>query len=338
MRAAVRQVFPSWSAELEGDVPFMYLDKIGKVTIAIGNLIDPLSLALDLPLVHKATGQPATRSEIIAEWNHIKSHPHLAEWGHRPAADITNLRLTPDGVVELLRNVAARFWKELRARFPHNDDWCSDAQLATLSMAWACGTAFNFPVLVRMLNNPDFVGAAYNCNINEDGPDRRPGTEDDNHGLVPRNHRNKILYRNAAVVAKLDLDPEKLYYPDILWPDLSPFVIYGTESQSRRAARAALKTEHYKAAQARLNAAGFDAGPVDGIFGQRSQGALNAAGGDNLDTWAALWATTQPHYDLDEVDVDLSELNGPLGTSKGIVEWALEQRANDGDEPPPEAA
>jgi GH24 family phage-related lysozyme (muramidase) len=326
---------------LEGAVPYFYLDIIGKVTIAIGNLVDPVELALDLPLINKHTGKLASRSEIRAEWQLVKSHPKLAQWGHRPAADITNLRLPDDGVVEFLQRIASRFWGELRGRFPHIDDWSADAQLATLSMAWACGTGFNFPVLVRMLNKPDFSAASYNCHINTDGADRRPGTSDDNHGVVPRNHRNKILYRNAAVVAKLDLDPERLYYPEILWPDLSPFVIYATEAESLRAARAEMKAEHFRAAQARLKAAGFDPGPIDGVFGKRSQAALSAAGGDNIDTWAALWQTTRgPEYEGSDVPITI-ELDGPLGTSKGIVDWTLDARRREqsgNDDPPPEAA
>ena len=49
MRAAVRTSFRAFNAKYEGTVNFMYVDVKNLVTIGVGNLIDPISLAVNLP-------------------------------------------------------------------------------------------------------------------------------------------------------------------------------------------------------------------------------------------------------------------------------------------------
>ena len=44
----VRAAFLSFTTRLEGRVPYMYLDIKGLVTIGVGNLIDPVDLALQV--------------------------------------------------------------------------------------------------------------------------------------------------------------------------------------------------------------------------------------------------------------------------------------------------
>jgi GH24 family phage-related lysozyme (muramidase) len=184
---------------MEGVVPWMYLDVKGLVTVAIGNLIDPIQYALPLPF-RRPDGAFGARDEIAAEWLRVKNHPSLAKWGHRAAEQVTSLRLDDEGVQLVVSRKLAQNADHLRRRFREWDEWPACAQLATLSMAWACGPAFQFPMLAAVLNAQDFAEAARQCHINEAG----------NPGIVPRNIRNKILYRNAARVRDFKLDPDYL--------------------------------------------------------------------------------------------------------------------------------
>ena len=205
MRGSVRRGFVPFTAPLEGIVRWMYLDVKGLVTTAIGILIDPIQTAMPLPWV-RLDGSPAGRDEIAAEWMRVKGDASLARLGHRAAEHITNLRLTDEGVDLVVSGKLAQFDRQLAARFPEWEEWPADAQLATLSMSWACGPAFRFPQLEAALRARDFDGAAGTCHINEAG----------NPGIIPRNRANVALYHNAAKVLGFKLDPDALVWPSVL--------------------------------------------------------------------------------------------------------------------------
>ena len=200
MRSAVRERFVEFSRPLEGVVPWMYLDVLGLVTTAIGNLIDPVSTAVGLPFVVRATGAPATPSAISAEWWRVKNDASLARLGHRAAERITSLRLTDDGIAIVVGRRLAEMDRHLADRFASWEDWPACAQLATLSLAWACGPAFRFPLLEAALRSGDYAVAAEHCAIRSEG----------NPGVKPRNALNSVLYRNAARVRDYHLDPDTI--------------------------------------------------------------------------------------------------------------------------------
>ncbi|HVL61375.1 MAG TPA: hypothetical protein VM430_08205 [Microbacterium sp.] len=204
MRESVRRAFVAFSAPLEGVVAHMYLDVKGLVTTAIGILIDPMSMALGLPF-RRPGGALATRDEIAAEWQRLKADPNAAKMGHRYAARITTLRLDDRGIEDVVATKLEANDALLRQRFPEWESWPADAQLATHSMAWACGPAFRFPRLEAALRARDFAAAANECQMSTAG----------NPGIVPRNARNRVLYRNAAAVAGSGgtLSPDVLYWP-----------------------------------------------------------------------------------------------------------------------------
>jgi hypothetical protein len=193
----------------------MYTDILGLVTIAIGDLIDPVELALGLPFVH-ADGSPASHAEIAAAWHAVKSDPRGPHLGWRYTAQLTTIRLTDEGVSEVVARKLDQNEADLRRRFPDFEEWPADAQLATHSMAWACGSGFRFPKLAAALLARDFETAARECHIDTDGPDHIPNTADDNNGVKPRNAANVILYENAAKVQAYHLDPSELIYPALL--------------------------------------------------------------------------------------------------------------------------
>lgn len=216
MKASVRDIFVEFSTKFEGCVPWLYADVKNLITVAIGNLVDaspqptPWRPAISLPFV-RPDGLLASPEDITRAWLAVKGDPKAARYGHRYAETIpgNDLRLTAAGISEVVLMRLDANESYLRNRFSDFEDWPADAQLATHSMAWACGPAFRFPKLEAALKARDFDGAALECHMNEAG----------NPGLVPRNIANKVLYSNASRVMAYGLDPE-LHWPERLSDDL----------------------------------------------------------------------------------------------------------------------
>lgn len=237
MRQAVRDAFVPFTLPLEGALPgyigitWMYQDVKGLVSTGLGNLIDPISLALGLPFIRPG-GAPATRNDIADEWIRVKNLPPdargrtAAQLGHTYAKAFTALRLTNDGIKQLVARKLGENESVIAATFTAWESWPADAQLATHSMAWACGAGIfspkaglaHWPKLTAALNDLDFRTAAIECFMPEEA---KIG------GLRPRNRANRILYNNAAIVMAT-LDPDQLFYPADL--DAGP----ATEPVSRR--------------------------------------------------------------------------------------------------------
>lgn len=216
MRESVRAAFFGFTVPMEGVVPWLYVDVKGLVSVGIGNLIDPMPLALGLPFVHP-DGRPASRDEIAAEWTRIKNQPPdahgrtAAELGHLYAKQIATLHLTDEGVERLVSGKLAENEHAIARTFADWEDWPADAQLATHSMAWACGAGIfdphaghaHWPKLTAALHARDFRTAAVECFMPEEA---KIG------GLRPRNRANRILYTNAALAMQM-FDPSVLHYP-----------------------------------------------------------------------------------------------------------------------------
>ncbi len=230
MRAVVLANWVNFSGRLEGVVPWMYIDILGLVTTAIGNLIDPMGAALALPWL-RLDGTPASAAEVEAEWRMIdaadcklRSGAANCGWkgtgkvcfahrGHKAAEQVAKLRLSPEGVSRVVLGKLMANEKELRKRFGDvYDDWNADALMFVHSISWACGAGFRFPLLAQALKDQDYVEALKHCHIDESGPDRINGTADDNWGLKPRNVANKAMLANAAKVQGFHLDPDALLY------------------------------------------------------------------------------------------------------------------------------
>jgi hypothetical protein len=203
MRQAVRDAFYDFSAPLEGVVPWMYADVKGLVTTGVGNLIDPVAYALPLPWADKGTGKRASNADITAEWMRIKNDRSLPKLGHRACEHVTRLRLADADVRRLVTSKADQMWAHYSARFPDANAFPADAQLGILSMCWALGPGFSWPMFHTAQRARNFSMMAAECGLSEKG----------NAGVAPRNVRNRLLFRNAATVARNDWDPDRLYFP-----------------------------------------------------------------------------------------------------------------------------
>jgi hypothetical protein len=210
MFPSVQSTFRAFNTQFEGCIPSMYLDIDGLVTVAVGNLVDPVELAQALPFRCK-NGSLATQAEIAAEWQTLKSDPELANRGYQACELITQLELSDDSITSLIleRLTSNESFLKRQPWFRNFDTWPADAQLGLLSMAWAMGPAGpgEFPLFRAACQKLDFNAAAAECRMDETG----------NPGLIRRNLANFTLFSNAAIVLAGESTGRfqgcELYYP-----------------------------------------------------------------------------------------------------------------------------
>lgn len=204
---SVRDYFPEFSKPLEGRIPYMYQDIKGLVTVAVGNLIDTPEDAAALPFEHKDTRAPATKEEVVAEWNMIKQASGLAQGGHRAAKTIHTLELSEAAMDDVVRRRFDVNETRLASFYPHWANWPADARLGAHSIAWA-GAYFpnKWPNFNAAADAGDWAAATGHSHLDETG----------NPGLKERNKANHQLFTNAAAVITQGLDRTKLYYPTAL--------------------------------------------------------------------------------------------------------------------------
>lgn len=207
MQASVRAAWHAFSEPLEGRVHSLYVDVKGLVTTGVGNLVEPVALALQLPWKHP-DGKLATAAEVAEQWHRVKNdRERLKDLHYRFAAELTTIRLTDEDVDALVERKLAEneafITREWLPAFPQIP---ADAQLAILSMAWAVGSAFNrkFPIFTAQAKAQRWWDCATLCKIREDG----------NPGVVPRNKANRLCFENAAAARAQGTDPSVLHWPN----------------------------------------------------------------------------------------------------------------------------
>lgn len=220
MFPSVQTAFRAFSTQFEDCIPYMYLDVLGLVTVGVGNLVDPVTLAQALPFRFRnkagiaTPGSAATPAQIAVEWQTLKGNPALGKQGHLACEPICQLELSDDSIGSLVisRLTSNENYLKRQAPFQNFDTWPADAQLGLLSMAWAMGPAGpeGFPRFSAACQISDFKSAAAQCKMNEAG----------NPGLIPRNRANLTLFSNAAIVtageAQGRFERANLYYPRTL--------------------------------------------------------------------------------------------------------------------------
>jgi GH24 family phage-related lysozyme (muramidase) len=191
MYKSVLDIFAPFTATFEGRIPYMYQDVLGLVTIGLGCLIDPVTMAVTLPFYRKSDNKLATVDEIRQEWNLIKNDKTLASKGHLAAKKIATLYLKQEDIDKLANKRLLLFEQELKKVFLDWDNFPANAQLAILSMTWAIGSLFykEFPKFTKFCNNKSWWEASTECKMREEG----------NAGLIPRNETNKKLLECAEL-------------------------------------------------------------------------------------------------------------------------------------------
>ena len=137
---------------------------------------------------------------------------------------MTTLHLSDAAIEHLIQKRLLNNEGFLRQRFPAWDSWPADAQLGTMSNAWAAGPLWKAPRFDQACKNLDFdfaAGPIGDANLDPTCRGEAWLNDTGNPGLRPRNLANKVCFWNAARVT-LDLndrcDPEVLYYPIELTP------------------------------------------------------------------------------------------------------------------------
>lgn len=237
-----------FNTPLEGKILWPYQDILGLVTVGIGCLIEPVGLSLSLPWV----GDP-TAVDIRREWQKVDALPKAMHFNRY--RDACTLRLSDDGVKQLLETRAHDFEVYLRKGFPGWDDFPADAQLGILGIAWACGPAFwkKFTNFQLAANRRDWSTALRCAKIRTEG----------NPGVVPRNAQVALCLANAAEIDSPDgYGTPALYWPGHVAPEVPPDVDPRAIPLSVHAARAAeLARQRFNVEEYGLTGHGHDFDP-----------------------------------------------------------------------------
>jgi GH24 family phage-related lysozyme (muramidase) len=215
MYQAVIEAWHSYSTPLEGRVNSLYLDIKGLVTTGVGNLVDPVSLALELPWKRDADNQPATKDEIRAAWQLLKSHQEYAHRSTTAARALTKIHLDDEEIDALVaRRLSDNQAFITKHHFPFFPDFPADAQLGIMSMAWAAGSDFprEFHRFKKAVLVGDWLAARDECTLREEG----------NAGVIPRNRANRVAFANAEIVTRCHLARDVLRWPNVAQADVPP--------------------------------------------------------------------------------------------------------------------
>lgn len=213
MRQAVGIIFPAFTTSFEGYCFHPYCDVLGKITTALGFLCNTMADFWQVPW--KVGDRLATYAEVSAAFIALRATTYDL-WRHGGDTDamkaVTNIRITRADADALTLKRLRAFEVVDRARVGSVtwDALCADAQLVTMSVAWACGSEFRFPKFLAALQRGDFARLV--DGVFADGccacevfmpPAANPG-----NNLTRRNLANQALCAAAQVVVDSGLDPE----------------------------------------------------------------------------------------------------------------------------------
>lgn len=179
-RAKVRAMLK----EGEGSIPWMYLDTVGKVTVGVGNMLPNAAAAQALPF-EEADGRAANAGVIADAFQDVSAQPK-----GRPAGayeSVTSIRLSEQGIDDLLDQRIDEFESGLRQLFPGFDSYPDPARMGILDMAFNLGLnglQTKFPTFTRCARNKDWNCCANQC--------RRTGIQES------RNVETRQLFLAAA--------------------------------------------------------------------------------------------------------------------------------------------
>lgn len=216
MHKSVGEKWIEMNAPMEGVFRNLYPDCKDFLTAGMGNLADPVALALAMPW-KLPSGELASRAQVLAEWNALKAQPKLAQYkASSPVVqNATTIRLNDEDIIALVTAKLLANEREMRKFFSNWMNFPADAQAALFSLSWACGPDFEleFKNCTASANREDWLSCAIEGKLKEAG----------NPGIIPRNKNNVLLFHNAAAVRKHALDPETLFWPGAA-PDVDPEV------------------------------------------------------------------------------------------------------------------
>lgn len=194
MLTETRVRFLPFTEQFEGHTDWLYLDVKGLVTIGYGNLVDPIGLVTPLVFV-RPDGSRAGAAEIQVAWHQVKNRTDLCTHGGGAYKPLTSIRATADSIAALVDSKLAQFEATLKTYFPDWEEWPWQAQLGTLSMAWAMGPHFpsTWPKFTTACRKQDWAAAALNASCSDKELARQ------NDSFRRRNAANVELFHEADV-------------------------------------------------------------------------------------------------------------------------------------------
>ena len=171
--------------EFEGNVPYMYLDSRGNVTVGVGLMLPDQATAIQLPFFDGSTLDPATDGQKSTDWNNVKEMPtgHTAPYYQ----NATIVRLPQNTIDDLLVSTLNAFEQQLRTQFGQYPTFPTAAQEGLLDMIYTLGLGGlrKFVKFCAAVVNQDWDTASGECFRN---------------GVQPsRNAAIKQLFLNAAM-------------------------------------------------------------------------------------------------------------------------------------------
>lgn len=171
--------------ENEGRIPHMYLDTVGRVTLAVGHMIATAADSEQLSMQVRDTGAVATAAQIANDFNQVQSQqPGMAAGHYR---QFTTLDMADADIDRLLDQDIAGMEAGVAAHFAAYPTFPEPAQDALLDMAFNLGVnglLKKFPKLTAAAAAQDWNTCAAEC--------KRVGISDD------RNQKTKELFLQAA--------------------------------------------------------------------------------------------------------------------------------------------
>jgi hypothetical protein len=217
MRAAAQNAFWALTESLEGYDDSMYVDILDLVTCGVGDLVDPLPMALGLPWLHRSDDSPASVADISKEWGTVKTQriPSVRLCGGNPRP----LYLKPEAVQALVEHRRDLNETLLAKRWGNWSQWPADAQLGGHAIAWAAGASWHAPHFDAAAAQLNFMIIAGMPGDPVASPVCRGEAwlrDTGNPGLRCRNLIVKKLFQNAARSISLGLDPDVLQWPTVV--------------------------------------------------------------------------------------------------------------------------
>ena len=148
----------------EGCVSHMYVDTVGKVTIAVGNMLPNADAAVKLHFIKRETGESATESEIRAEFEVMQEQvPAKLASSYK---QYTKLDLSDEFIDQLLEQRLDEFELGLQNNFNDYDSYPNEAKLALMDMAFNLGNSGlvnKFPTFTKLARAQNWHGCANEC-------------------------------------------------------------------------------------------------------------------------------------------------------------------------------
>lgn len=133
----ISQAMIDRTTRFEGNVPYMYLDTRGYVTVGVGFMLDSATAAATYPFVRRVDQQLATEEERKAAWSAVSD----AERGY-PASYYESLTtLVLPSVDTILRQKLTAFEADLKSIFGDYDTFPAPAQEALVDLIYNLGKA-----------------------------------------------------------------------------------------------------------------------------------------------------------------------------------------------------